>query len=191
MILLCIKPFDAKKSFFISFVLIYSSIIGIQQGEYKEKGQLLLKQKNYLGAMEEFKKECETWYLRLKYNYREEQSLYGIARCYSQLEKFDEAKLIYEKMIRQFDDFYKIKAEECLLTLREGLIKINEYENKFASLEDDKEKSDILFDLALVYRDMYCDKKAIDCYERIQKLDVWDSRKELAKRFATEIETFR
>lgn len=65
------------------------------------------------------------------------------------------------------------------------MIKIDEYEKKFALSEDDKVKSGILFDLALVYRSMLCDKKAIDCYDRVQGLDVWDNRKEQAKEFTT------
>lgn len=187
LILLCIGPIDVKKSFAISTMLIYICIIGMPQGRYDKNGQLLYKQKNYLGALKEFEKECETWYLRLKYNYHEETSLFGIAKCYSQLEEFDKAKLTYEKMIRQFDDYYKKRAEESLQTLKKGLVDIDEYEKRFASLEDDKEKSGLLFDLALIYRDMYCDIKAIECYERVQDLDGWDSRKEQAKEFAADL----
>jgi pentatricopeptide repeat protein len=174
-----------KVSCFCSFVLLFSSAISIAQGHHLEKGNLLYKQKEFLDAIVEFEKECHAWYLKLKYNYNEGRSLSGIAKCYSQLGEFEKASLVYRKMIKQFEGYNKNSAKESLADLENGLKEIKAFDKVLASKMEDDKKCDLLFDLALVYRRMYCYEKSVECYHLIQDLNVRKSRKQQAMRFAS------
>jgi hypothetical protein len=64
---------------------------------------------------------------------------------------------------------------------------VAELEKSLAAEEDDKEKTMLLFDLALIYRGLNCTKKAIQQYERIQSLEIDERFQKQARSFAEEL----
>ena len=185
--LFILLPFIKRYStlpYFFSFMIIYFSVIGILQGKHKFSGDELYDQENYQVSIYEYKKEIETWYLRLRYNPHEASSRFRIAECYAQLEDFDKAREIYKKVSEIYDGYYQGRAKQELLELDEALLEIASYSNKLESETDDNQKADQLFDLAILYRRIGCNKKALEQYSAIQNLNIRDSRKEQAKKFA-------
>ena len=114
--------------------------------------------------------------------------MYGIARCHSQLEQFGEARETYAGMTSMLRGFYKRRAEEALKSLDANMAKVAEVEKVLAEEEDDQQKALLLFDLALVYRELNCTGKAVAQYERIQSLDIDERFKEQARKFAGKLQ---
>ena len=94
-------------SYLYSFMIIYFCVTKTFQGHYKIDGDDLYDQGNYQAAMYEYKKETETWYSRLSYNYHEAPSMLRIAECYAQLEEFDQARATYKKASEIFEGYYQ------------------------------------------------------------------------------------
>lgn len=178
---------QARISLTGSFYIILFSIVGILQGRYEAKGEELYKQANYPAAAAMYQKEVNTWYLRLRYNYNEQKSLYGIARSYGQLENYEQARQTYQFLSKMARGFYKKRAQEELASLDSGLDNIAALEKQLVHAADDDQKADILFDMALSYRyDIGCEKKAREQYDLIQTLNVEEHRKKQAKEFAAD-----
>ena len=173
-----------KLSYLSSFLIIYMSLIGLQQGKYKNEGENLYNKGEYLNAISVYRKEIDTWYLRLRYNHHEDSCMFRIAQCYAQLENFEETRTIYTRMIEMFSGYYKQRAEKELAELDKDLKKIANYNASLAKEIHDSNKSNILFDLALVYSGLPCLKKKRECYDIIQNLDISESTKKMAQKFA-------
>jgi tetratricopeptide (TPR) repeat protein len=183
-------PFQSKQkwtSLLSSLFLIVFSLVGIAQGNHHKQGEELYEDGKYEEAMEEFQKEIDTWYLRLKYNYHEDASLFRIAQSQSQLERFEEARETYREVEQKFRGYYQDRARKARQTLADELSQIRELNEGLGEATDDEEKATLCFDLALAYRALPCVKKAIEHYEMIQELEVRETRKEQARRFAEDL----
>lgn len=174
-------------SFLSSASLLLFALVAISQGWHQDKGDELYKAGKFADARMEFRKETDTWYLRLCYNYHEAPSMDGIARCQSQLEEFGEARETYVAMTSMFRGYYKKRAEEELASLDANLAKVAELEKSLAEEEDDEEKASLLFDLALFYRRLNCARKGIQQYQKIQSLKIDERFKEQARNFIEEL----
>jgi len=186
-----VMPFartHAMVSFLSSASLILFALVAISQGGHGNKGDELYESGKFADAMMEYRKEIDTWYLRLCYNYHEAPCMDGIARCQSQLEEFGEARETYAAMRSMFRGYYKKRAEEELVALDANLAKVAELEKILAGEEDDEGKASLLFDLALVHRKLNCTRRAIQQYEKIQSLKIDERFKEQARKFVEELQ---
>lgn len=168
--------------FFLGLVII----VGIQQGRYQKQADELYKQKNYPAAIAMYQKEVGTWYFRLKYNYHEAPSLFGIAQAYCQLGDFEQGRQAYQRLLKMERGYYQEPGQQKLAELDTELENIAEFKKQLAEATDDNQKANILFDMALSYRMIECAEKAREQYELIQTLNVPESRKEQAKEFAAD-----
>ncbi len=180
-------PFLQKLSLISSLFMIYMMLPEFFQGRYYQSGDELFKQRNYSAALAEYQKEIDTWFLRLKYNHTEAPSMYRTGQCYAQLGDFDKAREIYQKTADCFHGHYRERAVESLDELDAILPEIKNHQKMLASLDDDGKKANLLFDIALLYRRLECDQKAVEQYNAIQKLNTLESSKELALKFAQEL----
>lgn len=183
-------PFQSRHkgaSFFSSLCLIVFAVSGASQGRHQKRGEELYKAGSYEEAMTELRREIDTWYLRLTFNHNEAASLYQIAECQSQLERFGEARETYRKIEETFRGYYKDRARVAGTTVETTLTEIEGLENDLAAAEDDSARVQVHFDLALTYRKLTCTAKAIEHYEIIQKLEVPDRVKESAKKYADQL----
>ncbi len=172
--------------YLVFFVWGINSIPGAMQGRYRNQGDEFYKQKNYPAAIALYQKEVDTWYLRLRYNSHEDNCLFGIAQSYCQLENFEQARQTYQRLHKMARGYYKERSQTELAELDSELRNIAEFEKQFANSADDNQKARILFDLAFAYRRIECSKKATELYARIQTLDIPESRKEQARKFAAD-----
>ncbi|MEN6308137.1 MAG: hypothetical protein ABFD91_10310 [Anaerohalosphaeraceae bacterium] len=170
--------------YLVFFCFGLNSIPGIMQGRYQKGGEEFFKQKNYPAAIAMYQKEVDTWYLRLRYNYREDMSLFGIAQSYCQLENFEQAHQTYQRLHKMAQGYYQERSQTELAELDSELKNIAELEKQLADAADDDQKAYILINMALAYRKIECNKKATELYARIQTLDIPESRKEQAREFA-------
>lgn len=186
--------------YIVIFTLMYSSLVGIAQNRYKKLGKKYYEQGRYQQALEEFKKETQTWYLRLKYNPHEDSAMEMMAKTYCQLQDFDKARDIYKLIMRRYPRFYGGRAEEYLESLEDGLKLVAKYEDWVSGQTDfpydladewlksfkwkpEQMKPSILYDVALAYwGDLNCYAKALEVYRRIADMDIGESRKELARK---------
>lgn len=183
-------PFQARHngtSYLSSLFIIIFALVGIGQGKHKTEGEKLYEAGKHEEAMSEFRQEIDTWYLRLQYNYHEAPSLLLIAQCQSQLGRFDEAREAYREIEETFRGYHKDRAQVDGAKVEGNLAKITALEKALAEASDDNARSQVHFDLALVYREMPCAAKAMEQYEAIQKLDADERFKESAKKFADEL----
>jgi len=162
-------------SWLSSFYIITFSIVGILQGRYQAKGDELYKQKDYPAAIAMYRKEIDTWYLRINYNYREDMSLFGIAQSYCQLENFEQARQIYQYLAKMSRGYYRQRAGQELTNLDRELGSIAVLEKPLADAADDNQKAQMRFDIAFSYRRIGCAKKAREQYALIQTLNVPES----------------
>ena len=160
------------------------SYVGLLQGRYAKQGDKFYKQKNYPAAITLYQKEVDTWYLRLRYNYHENTSLLGIAQSYCQLENFEQGRKTYQYLSKMARGLYQELGQKKLAELDKELGNIAEFEKQLANAADDNQKADILFGMALSYRTIGCDKKTREQYALIQTLNVDESTKEQAGKFA-------
>ena len=133
-----------------------------------------------------YKKEVGAWYLRLRYNYHEDPSLFGIARSYCQQENFEQGRQTYQRLSEMAHSLYQERSQEELAELDWELKNIAEFEKQLAKATDDNQKAQVLFDMALSYRCIECVKKAKEQYALVQTLDIPESRKALARNFAAD-----
>jgi tetratricopeptide (TPR) repeat protein len=188
--LVLLMPFSARHrwaSFLSSFCLIVYALVAINQGKYQKQGEELYDTGKYEEAMVEFRREIDTWYLRLQFNHKEAASLYRIAECQSQLEQFAEARETYREVEENYRGFYKDRAKVAGNTMEGTLVEIEDLEKALAEASDDKDRAMVHFDLALAYRELICTKKAIAQYEMIQALEAPEPLKESAKRLADKL----
>ena len=186
-----VMPFSRKHamvSFLSSGLLILVALISTSQGQHQERGDELYEAGRYEDALAEYRQEIETWYLRLTFNYREASSMFGVAECHSQMEQFGKARETYVDMSVMFRGYYKERSEKELTDLDANLVKVAELKKRITEEEDDDTKASLLFDLALVYRELICLKKSVEQYEEIQSLDVREERKKQARRFAEKLQ---
>lgn len=154
------------------------------QGRNHKLGDEFYEQKNYQAAITMYEKEIDTWHLRLMYNYREDTSLFGIARSYCQLGDFEQGRESYQRLIKMSRSYYQERGGPELAELDRELENIVAFKEKLDNTADDRQKAHILFDLALAYRRVECSPKAREQYTLIQTLDINESRKAQAKEFA-------
>jgi len=171
-------------SYLSSGMIIVLSLISINQGKYQTRGDDLYDQGQYTAAMSQYRKEVDTWYLRLRYNYNDGPSMLGLAKCCAQLGQFEKSRETYAKMVEIFHGYYGERADSELYQYSESLRKIKEYDTRLAQEADDDSKAATLFDLALIYRSMPCFQKAREQYQLIQDLDVRETMKEQARKFS-------
>lgn len=183
-------PFQRRHSwasFLSSACLIVFALVGIGQGDHQRQGEVLYEEGKYEEAITEFRREIETWYLRLQFNSHEAPSLFQIAQSQSQLGRFEEARETYREVEEKFRGFYKDRAQIAGATVENKLAEIDELNKKLAEASDGSGQAQVHFDLALAYRELTCDQKAIEHYEAIQKLDAPERFKESAKKFADKL----
>lgn len=90
-------------------------------------------------------------------------------------------------MARICRGYYQGRAEQELVAIDANLAKVRDAEKLLAEAANDAERAELRFDLALVYRRLHCTGKAIEQYDAIQTLDVRESRKVQARRFADKL----
>lgn len=183
-------PYQARRkgaSFLSSFCLIVFALVGIGQGGHQEEGEKLYDAGKYEEAIIELRREIDTWYLRLRFNYHEAASLFKIAECQSQLGQFEKARRTYREIEDKFRGYYQERAKAAGETMEAKLAEIGDLENRLAEEPDDRAGAQVHFDLALAYRELTCSAKAIEHYEAIQKLDAPEQFKESAKKFADQL----
>lgn len=171
-------------SYLVSFSLIYFSIIGILQGRFRNIGDDLFDKGEYSAAIGYYQKEIDTWYLRLKYNHNEDSSLFSVAESYCQMEDFDQARKTYLLVAERSKGYYKDRSTGEAVELDLELKNIANLQEQLAGEVADDDKADILFDIALAYRGIECNKKAKEQYAIIQTLDVREGFIENAKKFS-------
>lgn len=174
-------------SFLVSFTLCFVSILGIYQGKYAKEGDELFEQGKYSEAIEAYQKEIDTWYLRSKYNYHEDKSLFRIGECYCQLGEFDKGREAYRLVAKRYKGLYKASAVWEVAEVDRELANIADLQAKLSSEADDYKKSQILFDIALAYKKVSCNKKAKEYYEMIDALNINQDTKDLARKFAEKL----
>lgn len=182
-----LMPFHRKHhvlSFLSSAAIIVYALVSLSQGRHHEKGKYLYVTGEFADAAVAYRKEINTWYLRLIHNHREAPCMFGIAQCQSQMEQFEEARETYAAMTSMFRGYYKTRAEDELAALDSNLQKVAELEKAIAAEEDEQERAMLLFDLALAYRGLNCSGKAIEQYEKIQSLEIDERFQKQARRFA-------
>ncbi len=185
-----LMPFGARDKWagsLFSLCLLFFGLGSIPQGENQKEGEKLYEAEQYEEAITRFRQEIDTWYLRLRFNPHEGQSLFKIAECQAQLGRFEEARKSYREIEENFRGFRKDRAREAGQTLETKLIEIEGFEKAFAEAPDDQARAMIHFDLALAYRVVICTAKAIDHYESIAKLDAPEPLKKSAKKFADKL----
>jgi len=166
--------------YIVIFTLMYSSLVGIAQNRYKKLGKKYYEQGRYQQALEEFKKETQTWYLRLKYNSHEDSAMEMMAKTYCQLEDFDKARDTYELITHRYPGFYGGRAEEYLERLEDGLRIVAKYPDQ---LSNAKGFPSDLYEIARTYQyDLNCSIKALEVYRKIVDMDIGESTKELARK---------
>ena len=180
------QKWSVRTSSLISFCIILTSVVSILQGRNHRLGDQFYEQKNYQTAITMYQKEIDTWYLRLRYNYREDMSLFGIAQSYCQLGDFEQGRQTYQRLIKMSRGYYHERGQSELHELNTELKRISAFETLLTETADDCKKANILFDLALAYRRIDCHQKAREQYARVQTLDTHESRKEQAKTFAAD-----
>ncbi len=174
-------------TFYLVFFCFWVNIMpGFTQGRYRNQGDEFYKQKNYPAAIALYQKEVDAWYLRLRYNSHEDNCLFGIAQSYCQLENFEQARQTYQRLYKMARGYYKERSQTELAELDSELKNIAELEKQLADAADDNQKANILINMALAYRKIECSKKATELYARIQTLDIPESRKEQARKFAAD-----
>lgn len=185
--------------YIVIFTLMYSSIVGIAQSRYKRPGKKYYEQGRYHEALQELKKQMQTWYLRLKYNPYEDGAMEMMAKTYCQLQDFDKARETYKLIMRRYPGFYAANAEGYLADIEDGLKIAVKYEDWVSGekefpydLADEQLKSfkwkpeqmkpSILYDVALAYwGDLNCYAKALEVYRKVVDMDIDESWKELAR----------
>ena len=180
-------PVLSKLSVISSLFLIYMMLPGFFLGNHRQAGDELYEQHDYAAALAEYQEETNTWYLRLKYNYNEAPGTYRIGQCYAQLGEFNKAREFYQQTTDRFHGLYHERAMESLAELDTILPDIEKKKAQLIALKDDREKTNLLFDIALLYRKIDCDQKAIEQYQAIQKLNLPESTKEMAHEFARKL----
>lgn len=171
-------------TFVASFSIIFISIIGMLHGRFRNTGDDLFDQGEYSAAIGFYHKEIDTWYLRLRYNFNEDSSLFRIAECYCQMEDFDKARKTYLLIAERYKGYYKDRSAGEAVELDLKLKNIADLQEQLAGEVDDNAKAMILFDIALAYRSIECTKKAKEQYAIIQTLDVPEGFIENAKKFS-------
>ncbi|MHC4442284.1 MAG: tetratricopeptide repeat protein [Planctomycetota bacterium] len=180
-----------KVYFLIWFIFICYFVCDFQQGKYYDRGEKLFKDGKYLEALSEYEKELNTWYLRFHYNDREATSMYKMAECYGQLERYDDARKTYQLMRDRLKGYYQTRSVNDLAKLEEGLRKVKLLREQLAREPDPNKKVFIFYDLALAYRyNLNCKRKALEQYQAIVALglDLPEIRKELAKKQIQELQ---
>lgn len=173
--------------YLISLTMIFTSITGILQGRYEKQGDALFEQGKFSEAIVVYGKEIDTWYLRGCYNHHESTSSFRIAESYCQLEEFDKARQRYRQLAQRYKGYYKERSIGEAAQLDRELNDIADLQEQLVNEGDDDKKAKILFDIAFAYRRIECDNKARDQYELIQTLDIYQPRKEQAKKFSESI----
>lgn len=185
-----LMPFDARSrwaGFLSSLCLLVFALVGIGQGKNHKEGEKLYEAGKFEEAMVEFRQEIDTWYLRLKFNYHEGQSLFRIAECQSQLGRFDEALKSYREIETNLRGYQQDRARKTGNTMETKLAEIEEFKKALAEATGDEARAMIHFDLALAYRVLVCNAKAVEHYEAIQALDAPAPLRESAKKYADKL----
>jgi tetratricopeptide (TPR) repeat protein len=166
--------------YFISFMIVYTSLIGLSQGRYIKKAEAYYSAGQYQQALQTYEKEVQTWYHLLKYNYHERIAMNMIAKTYCQLEDFDSAHDTYNLMLDRYSgEYYAGLAQERLVKLEKGLKIVACYPEQ---VPETKGVPVDLYDIAITYQyDLNCHTKAREVYKRIIDMDIPDDWKELAK----------
>ncbi len=125
---------------------IYLLLLMLIHGHHYEIGKKFYDHRVYGEALEEFRKETETWYLQLQYNTSEAHAMEMIAKTYCQLEDFDKARETYKLIIYRYPGFYANRAEKYLRKLENGLKKVTEFSSP---VTETNSSSDELYDIAL------------------------------------------
>lgn len=185
---------------FISIMIMYSALIMGAQGDHYRRGQEYYAQGRYQKALQEFKKETQTWYLRLDYNHNESSAMLLMAETYCQLADFDKARETYKLVLhRRYQYYQRKRAGTGLGRLELGLKMAAKYEAWVSGEADfpydlaDEEfkrfsrpeltKAYILYDIASAYQyDVNYYAKALEVYRKIVDMDIRESTKERARK---------
>ena len=105
------------------FVIMFSCYFGLDvlQGRHRECGDEYYEQGAYQQAIEEYKKETETWYLHLKYNSDEVFAMDKLAESYCKVEDFDNARNTYKMMVDRYTGYFAEEAKKNLARIKNGL----------------------------------------------------------------------
>jgi len=164
--------------YFISFMIGSASLLSLCHGNYAEKGGIYYEQCQYKEALQFFKKETQTWYLRLRYNHHERNAIEMMAKTYCQLEDFDNARNTYKLIIDRYRGHYADQAEKDLLRLNNGLKIVANYPEQ---IPETKGVPVALYNIARTYQyDLNCHTKSLEVYRKIIDMDIPDEWKELA-----------
>ncbi|MCE5187336.1 MAG: tetratricopeptide repeat protein [Planctomycetaceae bacterium] len=106
-VILCV-PFRVRKgrSAFITWffwLVVYAQLFtGIVQGRHYRAGLTFYNQGAYRGAIEEFEKETQLWYLKLGVNVSQPHAMLMLAKSYYQVGDFDKARDTYKLVVIRY-----------------------------------------------------------------------------------------
>lgn len=201
------KEFKKKSIFYlVSIMIMYSVLIRGAQGDHYKRGEEYYTQGRYQKALQEFKKETQTWYLRLDYNHNESRAMLLMAETYCQLADFDKARETYKLILRRRYRYYQRKRAGTGLGRLELGLKIAakyeawvsgeadfpydlaEEELKSFNFRPEQTEAYILYDIASAYQyDVNCYAKAVEVYRKIVDMDIRESTKERARKKIKEL----
>jgi tetratricopeptide (TPR) repeat protein len=186
-------------------VLMYSSLAGLPQGRHLRIGRQYYEQGRYRRALQEFKRETQTWYLRLRYNLDEHIATEMMAKTFCQLEDFDKARQTYELIMYRYPGLYADRAEKYLDRLEAGLKFVAKYESWVSGEKDfpyylheqllkapdsqlERTQTNILNRVATIYEyDLRCNAKAVEAYRKIAHMDTDEQSKQRARKQIAEL----
>lgn len=195
------KEIKKKAIFYLAiFMIMYAVLIRKPQGDHYKRGEEYYAQGRYQKALQEFKKETQTWYLRLDYNHNAPSAMLLMAETYCQLADFDKARETYKLILRRRYRYYQRKrAGTGLGRLERGLKIASKYEAWVSGEADfpydlaDEEfekfsrpeltEAYILYDIASAYQyDVNYYAKALEVYRKIVDMEISESTKERARK---------
>lgn len=157
--------------FLLMFMTMCTMLLDFDSGHHVKKGSEYYNQGQYQEALQSFKKQTQTWYLRLRYNHHESETMEMMAKTYCQLEDFDSARDTYKLMIDRYSGDFRVDwYQKRLKKLKKGLEIVANYPEQVpetkGSLED-------LYNIARTYQyDLNCHTKALEVYTKILGMDI-------------------
>jgi len=172
-------------SIVVSFILLFYLSANFHQGRDLKEAKNYYDRGQYPQALQSLKKETQTWYRRLRYNYHERSAMQMMAKTYCQLEDFDNARNTYKLIIDRYPGLYATHAKKDLIRLENGLQIVAKYPDQIPETEGVPVD---LYNIARTYQyDLNCHTKAIEVYRKIVDMDIPDNWKELAIEHITEL----
>ncbi len=101
-------------------MVLFSQVWG-RQGKNYMRGQMDYSLGQYEQAVQHFRAETQTWYLRLVHNQSESGAMEALAKTYFKLGQYDKARETYELIIQRYPGDIARRAEQMLEEIKSGM----------------------------------------------------------------------